>query len=85
MIKGLFEAHLPVSDLDRSIKYYESLGLEFDHRIEGSRSIPLDRKRQELVRFMANRQSKSRLSSINPTYCFPCRIRGFTKCGRMAR
>lgn len=34
MIKGLYEAHLPVSDLERSIKFYESLGLEFDHRIE---------------------------------------------------
>ncbi|MDQ0430309.1 catechol 2,3-dioxygenase-like lactoylglutathione lyase family enzyme [Planomicrobium stackebrandtii] len=35
MIKGLYEAHLPVSDLDRSIQFYEGLGLEFDHCIEG--------------------------------------------------
>ncbi|WP_079710327.1 VOC family protein [Paraliobacillus ryukyuensis] len=34
MIKGLFEAHLPVSDLNKSIKFYEGLGLEFDHKIE---------------------------------------------------
>lgn len=34
MIKGLYEAHLPVRDLDRSIKFYEDLGLEFDHRID---------------------------------------------------
>lgn len=34
MIKGLYEAHLPVKDLDRSIKFYEALGLEFDHRVE---------------------------------------------------
>ncbi len=34
MIKGLYEAHLPVSDLDQSIKFYEGLGLQFDHRIE---------------------------------------------------
>lgn len=34
MIKGLYEAHLPVSDLDQSIKFYEGLGLQFDHRVE---------------------------------------------------
>ncbi|WP_096186462.1 VOC family protein [Evansella halocellulosilytica] len=33
MIKGLYEAHLPVSDLERSIQFYENLGLEFDHRV----------------------------------------------------
>lgn len=27
-IKGLYEAHLPVSDLDRSIEFYEKLGLK---------------------------------------------------------
>lgn len=34
MIKGLFEAHLPVSNLDRSITFYKGLGLEIDHRVE---------------------------------------------------
>lgn len=28
MIKGLYEAHLPVSDIDRSIEFYRGLGLE---------------------------------------------------------
>lgn len=28
MIKGLFEAHLPVSNLERSIEFYMNLGLE---------------------------------------------------------
>lgn len=28
MIKGLYEAHLPVSDLQQSIIFYEKLGLE---------------------------------------------------------
>lgn len=28
MIKGLYEAHLPVSDLQRSIEFYEKLGLK---------------------------------------------------------
>ena len=36
MIKGLYEAHLPVRDLNRSIEFYEGLGLEFDHRVEDS-------------------------------------------------
>lgn len=34
MIKGLYEAHLPVSDLKRSIEFYEKIGLEFDHQVE---------------------------------------------------
>ncbi|MBV6685074.1 VOC family protein [Rossellomorea sp. RS05] len=28
MIKGLYEAHLPVSDLERSVAFYEGLGLK---------------------------------------------------------
>ncbi|WP_214692156.1 VOC family protein [Exiguobacterium sp. s160] len=28
MIKGIYEAHLPVSDLTESIRFYEKLGLE---------------------------------------------------------
>lgn len=34
MIQGLYEAHLPVSDLDRSIEFYKNLGLELAHRSE---------------------------------------------------
>lgn len=34
MIKGLYEAHLPVSNLDRAIKFYEGLGLILDHKVE---------------------------------------------------
>ncbi|WP_067727412.1 VOC family protein [Oceanobacillus damuensis] len=34
MIEGLFEAHLPVSDLERSIDFYSNLGLELDHIVE---------------------------------------------------
>lgn len=35
MIKGLYEAHLPVSDLNQSIKFYQNLGLEYSHQIKG--------------------------------------------------
>lgn len=35
MIKGLYEAHLPVSDLNRSIEFYQRIDLEFSHKIEG--------------------------------------------------
>ena len=31
LIKGLYEAHLPVKDLNRSITFYEKLGLELSH------------------------------------------------------
>ncbi|UOR12865.1 VOC family protein [Halobacillus amylolyticus] len=34
MIKGLYEAHLPVSNLERSIDFYEGLGLEVDHIVD---------------------------------------------------
>ena len=36
MIKGLYEAHLPVRDLNRSIEFYKGLGLELDHKVEDS-------------------------------------------------
>ncbi|WP_409369727.1 VOC family protein [Lysinibacillus sp. 38-6] len=32
MIKGLYEAHLPVSDLQKSILFYQKLGLELAYR-----------------------------------------------------
>lgn len=31
MIKGLYEAHLPVKDMNRSIDFYKNLGLELAH------------------------------------------------------
>ncbi|MBE1554659.1 hypothetical protein H4683_001737 [Filibacter limicola] len=34
MIKGLYEAHLPVSDLNRSVEFYKELDLQFDHKVE---------------------------------------------------
>ncbi|KNH35922.1 VOC family protein [Exiguobacterium acetylicum] len=34
MTFSLYEAHLPVSDLHRSIEFYESLGLTFDHTVD---------------------------------------------------
>lgn len=32
MIKGLYEAHLPVRDIERSIKFYENLGLKLAYK-----------------------------------------------------
>lgn len=34
MIKGLYEAHLPVSNLEASIEFYQKLGLKFAWRDE---------------------------------------------------
>lgn len=34
MIIGLYEAHLPVSNLKKSIEFYIDLGLDFDHSVE---------------------------------------------------
>ncbi|MDF9762102.1 catechol 2,3-dioxygenase-like lactoylglutathione lyase family enzyme [Peribacillus simplex] len=34
MIKGLYEAHLPVSDMQRSIDFYRKLDLELAYQSE---------------------------------------------------
>ncbi len=34
MIKGLYEAHLPVRDLQRSIVFYENIGLELAYKYD---------------------------------------------------
>jgi hypothetical protein len=34
MIKGFYEAHLPVSYLDFSVEFSKELGLQFDHKVE---------------------------------------------------
>ncbi|NIK11696.1 catechol 2,3-dioxygenase-like lactoylglutathione lyase family enzyme [Alkalibacillus almallahensis] len=34
MIKGLYEAYLPVSNIAKSIEFYSSLGLELAHHGE---------------------------------------------------
>lgn len=34
MIKGLYEAHLPVRNLEQSIEFYKNLGLEYDHSVD---------------------------------------------------
>ncbi|AUS08339.1 glutathione transferase [Laceyella sacchari] len=34
MIKGLYEAHLPVSDIEKSIVFYQKLGLELAYKGE---------------------------------------------------
>ncbi|MBN3554039.1 VOC family protein [Fictibacillus nanhaiensis] len=34
MIKGLYEAHLPVSNIEQSIEFYRGLGLELDHIVD---------------------------------------------------
>ncbi|ALC81931.1 MULTISPECIES: VOC family protein [Bacillus] len=34
MIKGLYEAHLPVSDMEASIEFYKKLGLALAHKGE---------------------------------------------------
>jgi catechol 2,3-dioxygenase-like lactoylglutathione lyase family enzyme len=34
MIKGIYEAHLPVSNISKSVEFYSSLGLELAHQGE---------------------------------------------------
>jgi catechol 2,3-dioxygenase-like lactoylglutathione lyase family enzyme len=43
MIKGLFEAHLPVSNLEKSILFYENLGLDMAYRDEETAFFWIDK------------------------------------------
>ncbi len=48
MIDGLYEAHLPVSDLERSIAFYQRLGLKLASRDEGLAFLWLEEGRSWL-------------------------------------
>ncbi|MRX73944.1 VOC family protein [Bacillus lacus] len=45
MIKGLYEAHLPVSHLERSIEFYKNLGLKFAWRDENTAFFWIEEER----------------------------------------
>jgi catechol 2,3-dioxygenase-like lactoylglutathione lyase family enzyme len=45
MILGLYEAHLPVSDLNRSIKFYSGLGLELAWQDEDSAFLWIEKEK----------------------------------------
>lgn len=54
MITGLFEAHLPVSDLDRSVAFYEGLGLELAHRRDGLALLWVEKPKSWLGLWLAD-------------------------------
>ncbi len=45
MIKGMYEAHLPVSNLEKSIEFYQSLGLELAWRDEDTAFLWIEKKK----------------------------------------
>lgn len=45
----LFETHLQVHDMDRSIKFYESLGLEFGFRNERAAFMWVDKSKKQNI------------------------------------
>lgn len=45
MIKGMYEAHLPVSNLDKSIEFYKNLDLEFAWRDEDTAFFWIEKKK----------------------------------------
>lgn len=49
MIKGLYEAHLPVSNLEVSIEFYEKLGLKMAWRDEETVFFWIEEGRAGLV------------------------------------
>jgi len=44
MIKGLYEAHLPVTDLNRSVEFYRKLGLELAMRDDETAFLWIEKK-----------------------------------------
>ena len=48
MIKGLYEAHLPVSNLKKSIEFYQNLGLELAWRDEDTAFFWIEKKKSWL-------------------------------------
>jgi predicted lactoylglutathione lyase len=45
MIQGLYEAHLPVSDLPNSVEFYKKLGLELAWENEKSAFFWLEKEK----------------------------------------
>ena len=45
MIKGMYEAHLPVSNLDQSIEFYKHLGLELAWKDEDTAFFWIEKKK----------------------------------------
>lgn len=45
MIRGLYEAHLPVSNLKKSIEFYQNLGLELAWRGEDGAFFWIEKRR----------------------------------------
>lgn len=48
MIKGMYEAHLPVSNIENSIEFYKNLGLEFAWRDEDTAFFWIKKKKSWL-------------------------------------
>ena len=48
MIKGMYEAHLPVSNLDKSIEFYKNLGLEFAWKDKDTAFFWIEKKKSWL-------------------------------------
>lgn len=48
MIEGIFEVHLPVSNLERSIDFYKSLGLKYSWRDEETAFFWVEEKKSQL-------------------------------------
>lgn len=53
MIKGLYEAHLPVADMERSVAFYRKLGLELAMQDEDTAFFWIEKKRSWLGLWLA--------------------------------
>ena len=66
MIRGLYEAHLPVRNLKVSIPFYESLGLKLYKRGDNIAFFWI--KENELARPLGRHRIQSELSPLFTTY-----------------
>ncbi len=68
MILGLYEAHLPVRDLQQSIAFYTGLGLKLDHIVDEKIAFLWIVEESKLAWSLANGPSRIAVSSVDPAY-----------------
>jgi catechol 2,3-dioxygenase-like lactoylglutathione lyase family enzyme len=68
MIRGLYETHLPVSDLKRSIDFYESLGLELALEYEDAAFLWIEKRSSWLGLWVTDDFETNRTPATSPIH-----------------
>lgn len=74
MIKGLYEAHLPVKNIEVSIEFYRKLGLKFAWHDEDTAFFWIEEEKSWLVRIVGRKGVPNPIPPIFKAYCFSSHI-----------